>query len=77
MKYVIIGNNSTIFITSFSIFSTVIPNFSYIFAGCKSLKDLKPLKNWNVSKGKYFSCMFNRCSSLENIDALNRDPSPV
>ena len=30
MKYVIIVNNSTTFIISFSIFSTAIPNFSYI-----------------------------------------------
>ena len=33
-------------------------------------KNINSLSNWNVSKGKNFSGMFNECSSLHDIDGL-------
>ncbi len=42
-----------------------------MFYGCKSLSDIKPLGNWNVSNGKNFQTMFKECSSLLDIDPLN------
>ena len=41
--------------------------FSYMFSECSSLKDIKPLENWNVSNGNNFSYMFYECSSLNDI----------
>ena len=41
-----------------------------MFNECSSLKDVKPLENWNVSNGNYFSGMFCECASLKEIKAL-------
>ena len=46
-----------------------INNFSYMFCGC-SLKEIKPLENWNVSNGNDFSNMFSFCSNLRDIKPL-------
>ena len=37
-----------------------------MFWGCKSLKDIKELQNWNTSKGNNFEYMFSGCTSLSN-----------
>ena len=49
-----------------------------MFYECKSLSDIKPLQNWNVSNGTNFSHMFSGCSSslsdinpLQNWNVLN------
>ena len=34
------------------------------------ISDLKAIQNWNVSNGKYFSYMFDRCSSLSNVKPI-------
>ena len=44
--------------------------FHNIFYGYVSLKDIKFLENWNVSKGNNFSYMFHFCSSLSDIKSL-------
>ena len=31
---------------------------------CKSLSDIKPLENWNVSNGKNFENILSGCDSL-------------
>ncbi len=41
-----------------------------MFNGCKSLSDIKPLQNWNVSNGNNFSDMFSECKSLSDIKPL-------
>ena len=41
-----------------------------MFFGCISLKDIKPLENWIISKGIYFSRMFYDCLSLNDIKPL-------
>ena len=41
-----------------------------MFYNCSSLKDIKPLENWNVSNYKYFSYMFYNCSLLKDIKPL-------
>jgi len=38
-----------------------------MFFSCFALKNIKPLENWNVSKGTNFSKMFTNCSSLKDI----------
>ena len=38
-----------------------------MFAGCKSLSDIKGLEKWNVSNGNNFEGMFCVCSLLSNI----------
>ena len=43
-----------------------------MFKCCSSLNDIKPLKNWNVSKGIDFSGMFFDCSSLNDIKPLEK-----
>ena len=37
-----------------------------MFFGCKSLSDIKPLQNWNVSNGYNFAYMFNEWESLSD-----------
>ena len=41
-----------------------------MFYWCNSLSDIKALKNWNVSNGNNFKCMFDGCSSLSDIKTL-------
>ena len=41
-----------------------------MFWDFKSLSDIKPLQNWNVSNGNNFSSMFSECSSLSDIKPL-------
>ena len=41
-----------------------------MFFKCSSLKDISPLKNWNVSNGANFNGMFLKCSSLNDITPL-------
>ena len=38
-----------------------------MFYGYKSLSDIKPLQNWNVSNGNNFSYMFYGYKSLSDI----------
>ena len=38
---------------------------------CSSLSDIKPLKNWNISKEAKIYLMFKNCSSLLDIKALD------
>ena len=45
-------------------------NFCSMFYYCKSLKDITPLKNWNVSKENNFSNMFSYCISLNKVYPL-------
>ena len=43
-----------------------------MFTGCSSLKEIKPLQKWDVSKGNYFSSMFCGCSASLNIKELKK-----
>ena len=43
-----------------------------MFLNCSSLKDFKPLQNWNVSNGNNFSGMFRGCTSLSDIKPLQK-----
>ena len=45
-------------------------NFSWMFDCCSSLKDITPIKNWNVSNGTDFNGMFGDCPSLNDITPL-------
>ena len=42
-----------------------------MFSGCSSLKDIKPLKNWNVSNVNNYERMFMGCSSLKDVKNWN------
>lgn len=41
-----------------------------LFNGCSGLKDIRALKNWNVSNATNLGQMFKFCTSLEDISAL-------
>ena len=41
-----------------------VTNFSLMFENCE-LYDIRPLENWDTSKGKNFSSMFSFCQSLK------------
>ena len=43
-----------------------------LFSFCKSLSDIKPLENWNVSNGNNFSFMFAECPKLSDIKPLEK-----
>ena len=43
-----------------------------MFSECKSLNDIKPLENWNVSNGTDFLDMFSNCSSLNSSKPLEK-----
>ena len=43
-----------------------------MFLGLKLLKDVEPLKNWNVSKGESLLFMFQHCKSLKNPNVLKK-----
>ena len=47
-------------------------NFSNMFSGCSSLKDISPLIRWNVSNCNNFQNMFLGCSSLTDIKSLKK-----
>ena len=47
-----------------------VKDFSYMFKGCSSLKDIKALQNWNVSEGNNFTGMLIDCYSLSDISPL-------
>ena len=41
-----------------------------MFNECVSLRDISPLKTWDVSNGLYFRCMFRKCISLKKVDGI-------
>ena len=41
-----------------------------MFDDCPSLKDITPIKNWNVSNGTGFNGMFGDCPLLNDITPL-------
>ena len=41
-----------------------------MFKECSLLKDITPLKNWNVKNCNNFVWMFHGCSNLLNINSL-------
>ena len=41
-----------------------------MFNKCISLKDISPLKTWDVSNGLNFRCMFKKCISLKKADGI-------
>ena len=41
-----------------------------MFIYCQALQNINALKNWNVSNGTAFLCMFDNCQALQNINAL-------
>ena len=41
-----------------------------MFYGCNGLRDIGPLKNWNISKGENFSWMLRSCNSIEDRTAI-------
>ena len=43
-----------------------------MFTDCFSLKEIKPLQKWDVSKGSNFKSMFNGCSASLNIKELKK-----
>ena len=43
-----------------------------MFYGCSLIRDLKPLKKWNVSNCTNFKYMFCGCSSLSDIKGLEK-----
>ena len=45
-------------------------DFSYMFYGCKSLKNIDDLKNLDIEEIENLSHMFYNCSSLSNIQSL-------
>lgn len=47
-------------------------DFSYMFYGCSSLKNIDDLKNLDIKKVKNLSHMFYDCSSLSNIQSLKK-----
>ena len=43
--------------------------FKFMFSECTSFKNISALKSWDISNGKDFSGMFERCN-IENIDEI-------
>lgn len=52
------------------VFTSEANEFSYLFHGCSSLKNVDGLAGWDVSGVTYFNSTFSGCSSLQNIDGL-------
>lgn len=52
------------------VFTSEANEFSYLFHGCSSLKNVDGLAGWDVSGVTYFDSTFSGCSSLQNIDGL-------
>ena len=42
-------------------------DFSYLFSGFKSVKQIIGLKDWDVSNVENMECMFSDCKSLKQI----------
>ena len=41
-----------------------------MFCGCNSVKDIPPLKNWDIKNQNNFSDMFCECNSVKDISPL-------
>ena len=39
-----------------------------MFWGCKSLSNIDPLKNWDVSNGERLKGIFCECTSLSDVE---------
>ena len=48
-----------------------VTNVSNCFSFCRSLQDISPIANWDVSKCKSFFSMFLNCHSLNDISPLS------
>jgi surface protein len=47
-----------------------VEEMNYMFYGCKSLKNVDSLQDWNVSNVKRMANLFGDCTSLENVNGL-------
>ena len=47
-----------------------VTNFRAMFKYCTSLRDISPLKNWDVKNLTCLSCTFRGCTSLQDISPL-------
>ena len=54
-----------------------VKNFSSMFAGCKVLKSITGLENWNTASAQYMSDMFAYDDNLNTLDLSNFDTSNV
>ena len=61
----------------FNISPSKVTNFSSMFAGCKVLKSITGLNNWDTASAQYMSSMFAYDDNLNTLDLSNFDTSNV